>query len=148
MEGRLFILTIRAGVDGFHISVGGRHVTSFPYRTGFTLEDATGLAIKGDVDVHSVYVTSLPSFSSKFLTSKGTGVSAWQVRKTWMQSSAIKSSQVVVRFFVALNARKEVNAVLKKEAAYFGDIVILPLWIVTSLLFSRPFLFVSLGFRM
>ncbi|PQM42889.1 hydroxyproline O-galactosyltransferase GALT2 [Prunus yedoensis var. nudiflora] len=59
-EGRLFILTIRAGVDGFHISVGGRHVTSFPYRTGFTLEDATGLAIKGDVDVHSVMLLLFP----------------------------------------------------------------------------------------
>lgn len=33
VEGRLFILTIRAGVEGYHISVGGRHVTSFPYRT-------------------------------------------------------------------------------------------------------------------
>ena len=33
VEGSLFILTIRAGVDGFHMSVGGRHVTSFPYRT-------------------------------------------------------------------------------------------------------------------
>lgn len=33
VEGRLFILTIRAGIEGYHISVGGRHVTSFPYRT-------------------------------------------------------------------------------------------------------------------
>lgn len=33
VEGRLFIMTIRAGVDGYHINVGGRHVTSFPYRT-------------------------------------------------------------------------------------------------------------------
>lgn len=33
VEGRLFILTLRAGVDGYHINVGGRHVTSFPYRT-------------------------------------------------------------------------------------------------------------------
>lgn len=32
-EGRLFILTLRAGVDGYHIVVGGRHVTSFAYRT-------------------------------------------------------------------------------------------------------------------
>ncbi|XP_043807219.1 hydroxyproline O-galactosyltransferase GALT2 isoform X2 [Manihot esculenta] len=57
VEGRLFILTLRAGVDGYHINVGGRHVTSFPYR---------------------------PS------------------------------------------PRKEANAILKKEASYFGDIVILP----------------------
>ncbi|BFG28167.1 hypothetical protein CerSpe_144410 [Prunus speciosa] len=153
-EGRLFILTIRAGVDGFHISVGGRHVTSFPYRTGFTLEDATGLAIKGDVDVHSVYATSLPTSHPSFSPQRVLEMSEkWKarplpkspirlfigvlsatnhfaermaVRKTWMQSSVIKSSNVVVRFFVALNPRKEVNAVLKKEAAYFGDIVILP----------------------
>jgi hypothetical protein len=32
VEGKLFVLTVRAGVDGYHISVGGRHVTSFPYR--------------------------------------------------------------------------------------------------------------------
>nr|CAB3482048.1 unnamed protein product [Digitaria exilis] len=57
VEERLFVLTIQAGVEGFHIYVGGRHVTSFPYRP---------------------------------------------------------------------NSRKEVNVMLKKEAEYFGDIVILP----------------------
>ncbi|GAV83832.1 Gal-bind_lectin domain-containing protein/Galactosyl_T domain-containing protein [Cephalotus follicularis] len=154
VEGRLFILTLRAGIDGYHINVGGRHVTSFPYRTGFTLEDATGLAIKGDVDIHSVYATSLPSSHPSFSPQRVLEMSSkWKtnslpqsplrlfigvlsatnhfaermaVRKTWMQSSAIKSSTVVVHFFVALSPRKEVNAVLKKEAAYFGDIVILP----------------------
>ncbi|GLT59904.1 hypothetical protein SLA2020_326980 [Shorea laevis] len=153
-EGRLFILTLRAGVDGFHINVGGRHITSFPYRTGFILEDATGLAIKGDVDVHSVYATSLPSSHPSFapqrvlemtpklkapllpkspiklfigvLSATNHFSERMAVRKTWMQSSMIKSTQVVVRFFVALNPRMEVNTVLKKEAAYFGDIVILP----------------------
>uniref|UniRef100_A0A2P2Q2T9 Putative beta-1 3-galactosyltransferase 20 n=1 Tax=Rhizophora mucronata TaxID=61149 RepID=A0A2P2Q2T9_RHIMU len=154
VEGRLFILTLRAGVDGYHINVGGRHVTSFSYRPGFTLEDATGLAIKGDVDVHSIYATSLPSSHPSFSPRKVLEMSEkWKthplpetpvrvfagilsatnhfaermaVRKTWMQSSAIKSSNVVARFFVALNPRKEVNAMLKKEAAFFGDIVILP----------------------
>lgn len=33
MEGRMFVLTVRAGVEGFHVNVGGRHITSFPYRT-------------------------------------------------------------------------------------------------------------------
>lgn len=33
VEGKLFVLTVRAGVDGYHLIVGGRHVTSFPYRT-------------------------------------------------------------------------------------------------------------------
>lgn len=153
VEGKLFVLTIRAGVDGYHINVGGRHVTSFPYRTGYTLEDATGLAIKGDVDVHSVFATSLPishpSFSPQrviemsekwkakplprhpvrvfigILSATNHFAERMAIRKTWMQSLAIKASDVVVRFFVALSPRKEQNAVLKKEAAYFGDIVVL-----------------------
>lgn len=32
-EGNLFVLTIAAGLEGYHITVDGRHVTSFPYRT-------------------------------------------------------------------------------------------------------------------
>lgn len=153
-EGRLFVLTLRAGIDGFHINVGGRHVTSFLYRTGFSLEDATGLAIKGDMDVHSVYATSLPSSHPSFspvrvlemtsqwkapllpkspiklfigvLSATNHFAERMAARKTWMQSSMIRSSDVVARFFVALNPRKEVNAVLKEEAVYFGDIVIIP----------------------
>jgi hypothetical protein len=30
-EGHLFILNLRAGADGFHLSVDGRHISSFPY---------------------------------------------------------------------------------------------------------------------
>ncbi|XP_058071552.1 hydroxyproline O-galactosyltransferase GALT2-like isoform X2 [Magnolia sinica] len=154
VEGRLFVLTIRAGVEGYHVNAGGRHVTSFPYRTGFTLEDATGLVVNGDVDVHSIYATSLPishpSFSLQqllemseqwkshplqgspaylfigILSATNHFAERMAIRKTWMQFDAIKSLQVVARFFVALNPRKEINAVLKKEADYFGDIVILP----------------------
>lgn len=33
VEGRLFVLTFRAGIEGYHTFVGGRHITSFPYRT-------------------------------------------------------------------------------------------------------------------
>ncbi|KAK8953548.1 putative beta-1,3-galactosyltransferase 20 [Platanthera guangdongensis] len=154
MEGRLFALTFRAGIEGYHIFVGGRHLTSFPYRPGFTLEDATGLAIKGNVDVHSVFATSLPQSHPSFSRQKVLELSeTWKssplpqhpielfigilsstnhfaermaVRKTWMQYSAIKLSNVVARFFVAMSPRKEVNIVLKREAKYFGDIVILP----------------------
>ncbi|KAJ0975711.1 hypothetical protein J5N97_017676 [Dioscorea zingiberensis] len=154
VEGRLFVLTLQAGVEGYHVFVGGRHVTSFAYRPVFSIEDATGLAIKGNVDIHSVYATSLPmshpSFSLQevlemkekwksrplpnspillfigILSASNHFAERMAVRKTWMQSSDIKASNVVARFFVALNPRKEVNAVLKKEAEYFGDIVILP----------------------
>lgn len=32
-EEKLFVLTVSAGLEGYHINVDGKHVTSFPYRT-------------------------------------------------------------------------------------------------------------------
>ncbi|GFZ12074.1 Galactosyltransferase family protein [Actinidia rufa] len=153
-EGKLFVLTLSAGLEGYHVNVDGRHATSFPYRTGFSLEDATGLSLNGDVDIHSIFAASLPtshpSFAPQKLLEKS---SKWKappfpdgpvelfigilsagnhfaermaVRKSWMQHRLIKSSNVVARFFVALHARKEVNVELKNEAEFFGDIVIVP----------------------
>ncbi|GFP97678.1 probable beta-1 3-galactosyltransferase 19 [Phtheirospermum japonicum] len=60
-EGKLFVLTLSAGLEGYHVNVDGRHVTSFPYHIGFTLEDATGLSLNGDIDVHSIFAASLPT---------------------------------------------------------------------------------------
>ncbi|XP_050237403.1 hydroxyproline O-galactosyltransferase GALT6-like [Mercurialis annua] len=153
-EGKIFVLTISAGLEGYHITVDGRHVTSFPYRTGFVLEDATGLYLNGDIDVHSVFAASLPSSHPSFAPQQHLEMfKKWQApqmldekvelfigilsagnhfaermaaRKTWMQHKLIRSSKVVARFFVALNGRKEINFELKKEADYFGDIVIVP----------------------
>lgn len=153
-EGKMFVLTIQAGVEGYHINVGGRHIASFPHRMGFALEDATGLAVTGGIDVHSVYATVLPKAHPSFSLQQVLEMSErWKarpvpeepihlfigilsatnhfaermaIRKTWMQFPAIQSGNVVARFFVALSHRKEINAALKKEAEYFGDIVILP----------------------
>ncbi|XP_043704594.1 hydroxyproline O-galactosyltransferase GALT6-like [Telopea speciosissima] len=153
-EDKLFVLTLIAGLEGYHVSVDGRHITSFPYRTGFVLEDATGLSLNGDIDIRSIFAASMPtshpSFDPKRLLEMS---SKWQapplpegpveffigilsagnhfaermaVRKSWMQSKLIRSSKVVARFFVALNGRREINAELKKEAEFFGDIVIVP----------------------
>ena len=33
VEEKLFVLTLSAGLEGYHINVDGQHVTSFPYRT-------------------------------------------------------------------------------------------------------------------
>ncbi|KAG2679084.1 hypothetical protein I3760_11G034500 [Carya illinoinensis] len=153
-EGKLFVLTLTAGLEGYHVNVDGRHVISFPYRTGFTLEDATGLSVMGDVDIHSVFAASLPTSHPSFSPQRHLDFSnRWKapprpdgdvelfigilsagnhfaermaVRKSWMQHKLIKSSTVVARFFVALSGRKEVNVELKKEAEFFGDIVIVP----------------------
>ncbi|CAL5338404.1 unnamed protein product [Camellia sinensis] len=129
-EDKLFVLTLRAGLEGYHISVDGRHITSFPYRTGFTLDDATGLFVKGDVDVHSIFAASLPTSHPSFAPQMHLEMfSIWKspplpdapvelfigilsagnhfaermaVRKSWMQHPFIKSLNVVARFFVAL----------------------------------------------
>ncbi|KAL1203901.1 Hydroxyproline O-galactosyltransferase GALT6 [Cardamine amara subsp. amara] len=150
----LFVLTLSAGLEGYHVSVDGKHVTSFPYRTGFTLDDATGLTINGDIDVHSVFAGTLPTSHPSFGPQRHLELSSnWQapslpdeqvdmfigilsagnhfaermaVRRSWMQHKLVKSSKVVARFFVALHSRKEVNVELKKEADFFGDIVIVP----------------------
>lgn len=153
-ENKLFVLTVSAGLEGYHFNVDGRHVVSFPYRTGFTLEDATGLTVHGDIDVHSIFAASLPSthpnispqqhleFSTRWrapplpnfgvelfigiLSAGNHFAERMAVRKSWMQHSLIKSSEVVARFFVALHPKIEINAELKKEAEFFGDIVIVP----------------------
>ncbi|PIN02661.1 Galactosyltransferase [Handroanthus impetiginosus] len=154
VEEKLFVLTLSAGLEGYHVNVDGRHITSFPYRTGFTLEDATGLSLSGDVDVHSMFAASLPTSHPSFVPQRFLEFSdRWKsppipdgavelfigvlsagnhfaermaVRRSWMQHKLIKSSNVVARFFVALHARKEVDLEVKKEAEFFGDIVIVP----------------------
>ncbi|CAM8977206.1 unnamed protein product [Rhodiola kirilowii] len=154
VEDKLFVLTLSAGLEGYHVNVDGRHITSFPYHTGFALEDATGLSLNGDIDVHSVFAASLPASHPSFAPQKHLDKSSrWKapplkdgpvemfigvlsagnhfaermaVRKSWMQDRMITSSNVVARFFVALHANKEVNVELKKEAEFFGDIVIVP----------------------
>ncbi|CAJ2664455.1 unnamed protein product [Trifolium pratense] len=153
-ENKLFVLTLSAGLEGYHFNVDGRHVASFPYRTGFTLEDATGLTVKGNIDIHSIFAASLPSthpsispqqhldFSTRWrapplpefgvelfigiLSAGNHFAERMAVRKSWMQNSLIKSSEVVARFFVALHHKIEINSELKKEAEFFGDIVIVP----------------------
>ncbi|KAL6493597.1 hypothetical protein OROGR_032376 [Orobanche gracilis] len=150
-EGKLFVLTLSAGLEGYHVNVDGRHVTSFPYRTGFTLEDATGLSLNGDIDVHSVFAASLPTSHPSFDPQRHLDLSeVWKAPSNpsgpveifigilsagnhfaermavRMQHKLIKSSNVVVRFFVALNARKEVNIEVKREADFFRDLVIVP----------------------
>ncbi|RWW28550.1 hypothetical protein GW17_00006979 [Ensete ventricosum] len=129
VEDKLFVLTLSAGLEGYHVNVDGRHVTSFPYRTGFVLEDATGMSVNGDLRVQSIFAGSLPTSHPSFAPQKNLEMSAeWQalplpdgpvelfigilsagnhfaermaVRKSWMREVK-KSSNMVARFFVAL----------------------------------------------
>ncbi|XP_047974787.1 hydroxyproline O-galactosyltransferase GALT6-like [Salvia hispanica] len=151
---KLFVLTIKAGLQGFHVNVDGKHVTSFPYHTGFAIEDATGLYLHKHVDVLAIVAASLPTSHPSFAPQKHLELSdKWKappipnkpvelfigilsagnhfaermaVRKSWMQHKLIRSSNVVARFFVAMDKKREVNEEVKKEAEFFGDIVIVP----------------------
>ncbi|KAL3617999.1 hypothetical protein CASFOL_038320 [Castilleja foliolosa] len=152
-EEKIFVLTLSAGLEGYHINVDGRHVTSFPYRPGFTLADATGLSLSGDVDVVSIFAASLPTLLPTYAQKHLDFSDSWRappvpdgpvelfigilsagshfgermaVRKSWLQHELIRSSRVVARFIVALHRKTEVNVQVKKEAEFFGDIVIVP----------------------
>ncbi|KNA10091.1 hypothetical protein SOVF_147620 [Spinacia oleracea] len=154
LEEKFFVLTITAGLEGYHISVNGRHITSFAYRNGFDLEDAMILHVYGDVDVHSAFAASLPTSHPSVAPERHLEMSdEWKARtlpnelvdlfigvisagdhfaermaarKSWMQHNLVKSSVVVVRFFVALHERETINVELRKEAEFFGDIIIVP----------------------
>ncbi|KAI5058523.1 hypothetical protein GOP47_0026693 [Adiantum capillus-veneris] len=153
VENQSFVFTIRASWEGYHMSVDGRHIASSPYRMGFSLEEATSLAIKGDIQVHAVLATFLPlshpSFSPEaalefddkwkaplapasvnffigILSSSNHFAERMAIRKTWMQSKLIQTSKVMARFFVALHASLDVDLQLKKESDFFGDIILVP----------------------
>ncbi|KAJ9560197.1 hypothetical protein OSB04_005357 [Centaurea solstitialis] len=147
-EGKLFVLTLSAGMEGYHVNVDGRHITSFPYRTGFALEDATGLILKGDVDVNAIFAGSLPSTHPSFAPQRNLEMSGkWKTRPLpisqsiyslaffqqetilpngWPSGSHGCSTNSSSRHKPLLDFLKEVNAELKKEAEFFGDIVIVP----------------------
>ncbi|KAG0484083.1 hypothetical protein HPP92_012167 [Vanilla planifolia] len=174
VEDKLFVLTLTAGLEGYHVNVDGRHVTSFPYRTSFVLEDATGLSINGDLEIRSIFAASLPSFHPSFDPQRSLEMlPKWQapplpdvpvdifigvlsagnhfaermaVRKSWMESIR-RSSNLVARFFVALHGRKDVNVELKKEAEYFGDIVIVPYIDSYDLVVLKTIAICEYGFR-
>ncbi|CAI5983908.1 unnamed protein product [Closterium sp. NIES-65] len=152
-EDRLFVLVVRAGWEGFHVSVDGNHVASFQYRSGNPLEEATAVAISGAIRLKSFVATSLPlapplrtadleaSESLKAPAVRGdVNVSMFigilsatnhfaertAVRKTWLQHPQIRSGEVVARFFLALHPSIQVNVEVHKEAALYGDMVVLP----------------------
>ncbi|OAY76485.1 putative beta-1,3-galactosyltransferase 19 [Ananas comosus] len=142
-----------AAVSELHRSARDAWVAGGSSSRGFVLEDATGLSLSGDLDIQSIIAASLPTSHPSFAPQRHLEMSdQWKapplpdepvelfigilsaanhfaermaVRKSWM-SAVRKSPNVVTRFFVALNGRKEVNLELKKEAEFFGDIVIVP----------------------
>ncbi|MCO5567791.1 hypothetical protein L7F22_021487 [Adiantum nelumboides] len=154
VQNRSFIMTVRAGLEGYHMSVDGKHVSSFGYQPGLSEEITIASYVGGDVDLQALIATSLPSVPPKTVTEQI--FENWQqwkapklhnqplslfigvlsssnhfaermaIRSTWFQDQRIQSAEVVARFFVALHRDREINIQMKKEAEYYGDMVILP----------------------
>lgn len=154
VQNRSFIMTVRAGLEGYHMSVDGKHVSSFGYQPGLSEEITVASYVGGDVDLQALIATSLPSVPPKTVTeqifenwhqwrapklhtqplslfigvlsSSNHFAERMAIRSTWFQDERIQSAEVVARFFVALHPDREINIQMKKEAEYYGDMVILP----------------------
>lgn len=149
-EGFPFVVTISAGWDGFHVSVNGKHVTSFKYRQSLEPWMVNSLRIKGDLQTSSVIVNGLPISDDVSLipdlkvirapklpkkatlligvfSSNSNFVRRMAVRRTWMQYPEVRNGTVVVRFFVGLHQNTQVNKELWTESLTYGDMQILPM---------------------
>ncbi|CAM6092151.1 unnamed protein product [Calypogeia fissa] len=151
VEGMPFVASIWAGWDGFHVSVNGKHVSSFEYRAGYEPALVGKVHLPGGLKVSSVFATGLPMsenlavvagledlkapllqprtkkaalFIGVFSSSSNFDRRMAQ-RKSWMQYDAVRSGDVVVRFFVGLHTQVQVNKELSEEAKTFGDLQLL-----------------------
>ncbi|ERN03256.1 hydroxyproline O-galactosyltransferase GALT3 [Amborella trichopoda] len=150
VEGHPFTATLWVGMEGFHMTVDGKHVTSFPYRESLEPWLVSGVRLAGDLRLLSALANGLPisedialvpdleklkapPLSKKRLVmlagvfSTGNNFERrMAIRRSWMLYDAIRSGNVAVRFFVGLHKNKQVNIELWEEAQTYGDIQLMP----------------------
>ncbi|KAL4308780.1 hypothetical protein GQ457_01G029850 [Hibiscus cannabinus] len=150
VEGNPFTATLWVGLEGFHMTVNGRHETSFAYREKLEPWSASGVKVAGGLNLLSAFAKGLPVpedhdliVNSKLLKAPAltrkrllmlVGVFStgnnferrMALRRSWMQFEAVRSGDVAVRFFIGLNKNLQVNFELWKEAQAYGDIQFMP----------------------
>ncbi|XVF62385.1 hypothetical protein PTKIN_Ptkin09bG0003500 [Pterospermum kingtungense] len=150
VEGNPFTATLWVGLEGFHMSVNGRHETSFAYKEKLEPWSVTGVKVAGGLNLFSAFAKGLPVpedhdliVNSKLLKAPAitrkrllmlvgifsTGNNFQRrmaLRRSWMQFEAVRSGDVAVRFFIGLNKNGQVNFELWKEAQAYGDIQFMP----------------------
>lgn len=151
INGFPFAATLWVGWEGFHMTVNGKHVTSFEYRQNLEPSLANFVRLKGGVKPFSIIATGLPAsedvaqvldleflkappLASKQRSELFIGVFStgnnfdrrMAVRRSWMQYEAVRSGLVTVRFFVGQHNNKQVNKELWNEALTYGDIQLMP----------------------
>uniref|UniRef100_A0A7N0UJZ7 Galectin domain-containing protein n=1 Tax=Kalanchoe fedtschenkoi TaxID=63787 RepID=A0A7N0UJZ7_KALFE len=149
-EGNLFGATLWAGAEGFHMTVNGRHETSFAYREMLEPWLVSEVEVVGNLTILSGFAKDLP-VSEDFdlimdikqlkappvpkkrllmlvgVFSTGNNFKRrMALRRTWMQYPAVRSGNVAVRFFIGLHKNNQVNAELWREAQAYGDIQFMP----------------------
>ncbi|XP_073276151.1 hydroxyproline O-galactosyltransferase GALT3 [Primulina huaijiensis] len=168
VEGNPFTASLWVGAEGFHMTVNGRHETSFAHRDnlepwlvnrvsvngGLTIMSllAKGLPVTEDVDLADAQNLRAPSLSNKRLAlligvfSAGINFERrMAIRRTWMKYDSIQSGDVAVRFFIGLHVNKEVNFKLWKEAQAYKDIQLMPFVDYYSLLTYKTIAICILG---
>ncbi|KAJ7530163.1 hypothetical protein O6H91_15G082500 [Diphasiastrum complanatum] len=151
-NGLPFAATLWLGWEGFHMTVDGKHVTSFEYRQSLEPWMVNGVKLAGDLQLNSIMAKGLPVredasdlpdlelLKAPGNLSKNTELKIFigvvstgnnfdrrlALRRSWMQYEAVRSGTVAVRFFVGLNINEQVNIELWKEAVSYGDIQLLP----------------------
>ncbi|XP_075656453.1 hydroxyproline O-galactosyltransferase GALT3 isoform X1 [Castanea sativa] len=150
VEGNPFTATLWVGLEGFHMTVNGRHETSFAYREKLEPWSVNRVKVAGGLDLLSALAKGLPvsedndlvvevehlkapSVSRKRLTlligifSSGNNFERrMALRRSWMQYEAVRSGDVAVRFFIGLHKNNQVNYELWREAQAYGDIQLMP----------------------
>ncbi|CAL5372136.1 unnamed protein product [Camellia sinensis] len=150
-QGYMSVMTLRAGEEGLHMTVDGKHTTSFAYRERLEPWLVSEVKISGDFQLTSVLASGLPTsddleniidlealrsgplspqkpldlFIGVF-SSANNFKRRMAVRRTWMQYGAVRSGAVAVRFFVGLHKNQIVNKELWNEIENYGDIQLMP----------------------
>ncbi|KAG2610636.1 hypothetical protein PVAP13_4KG203200 [Panicum virgatum] len=150
-QGYLAVAILRVGAHGIHMTVDGKHITSFAFREDLEPGFVGEVRIAGDIKLLSVIASGLPTtedfehvmdletlkappvpidkFVDLFVGVFSTANNfkrRMAVRRTWMQYDVVHSAKVAVRFFVGLHKNEVVNEELWNEARTYGDIQLMP----------------------
>ncbi|KAL8100466.1 hypothetical protein AgCh_032649 [Apium graveolens] len=168
-EGSPFTATLWTGVEGFHMSVNGRHETSFEYREKLEPWLVTGVRLTGDVEPVSAIAKGLPVSEDLDLVVDVEHLKAppipkkrlvlligvfsscnnfnrrMALRRSWMQYDAVRSGEVAVRFFTGLHKNSQVNFQLWRESQAYGDMQLMPFVDYYSLISLKTIAICTMG---
>ncbi|CAA7015986.1 unnamed protein product [Microthlaspi erraticum] len=151
IKGSPFTATLWFGLEGFHMTVDGRHETSFAYREKLEPWLVSAVKVSGGLKLLSASATRLPvpddhasvAVEEQLTAPSLSGVTKiallvgvfstgnnfkrrMALRRSWMQYEAVRSGKVAVRFLIGLHTNEKVNLEMWREAKAYGDIQFMP----------------------